>query len=106
MVITVVRFAGFCLYNDAANMLWTSVTFLPTLLEIRFVKRKNDQHIPGGGVCIASLDGASLCDDSLLSIYKKEWQCIVLVTDSYFLDFAASPYATRASPHAHPSLPP
>eukprot|EP00873_Tetraselmis_striata_P006236 jgi/Tetstr1/426500/TSEL_016800.t1 len=43
-VAAAVSFAGFCRYNDLRVLRWEDVSFLPTYLEFRFVKRKNDQH--------------------------------------------------------------
>eukprot|EP00873_Tetraselmis_striata_P011099 jgi/Tetstr1/431363/TSEL_021054.t1 len=49
-------FAGFCRYNDLRVLRWEDVSFLPTYLEFRFVKRKNDQHRQCGKLRYMGLD--------------------------------------------------
>eukprot|EP00873_Tetraselmis_striata_P016475 jgi/Tetstr1/436739/TSEL_025521.t1 len=43
---------------DLRVLRWEDVSFLPTYLEFRFVKRKNDQHRLCGKVRVAKMHGA------------------------------------------------
>eukprot|EP00873_Tetraselmis_striata_P007270 jgi/Tetstr1/427534/TSEL_017660.t1 len=69
-VAAAVSFAGFCRYNDLRVLRWEDVSFLPTYLEFRFVKRKNDQHRLSGKVRVAKMHGAVVCVYGLLRRYQ------------------------------------
>eukprot|EP00873_Tetraselmis_striata_P022792 jgi/Tetstr1/443056/TSEL_031114.t1 len=65
-----VSFAGFCRYSDLRVLRWEDVSFLPTYLEFRFVKRKNDQHRLCCKVRVAKMHGAVVCVYGLLRRYQ------------------------------------
>eukprot|EP00873_Tetraselmis_striata_P036021 jgi/Tetstr1/456285/TSEL_043042.t1 len=69
-VAAAVSFAGFCRYSDLRVLRWEDVSFLPTYLEFRFVKRKNDQHRLCGKVRVAKMHGAVVCVYGLLRRYQ------------------------------------
>eukprot|EP00873_Tetraselmis_striata_P033356 jgi/Tetstr1/453620/TSEL_040576.t1 len=69
-VAAAVSFAGFCRYSDLRVLRWGDVSFLPTYLEFRFVKRKNDQHRLCGKVRVAKMHGAVVCVYGLLRRYQ------------------------------------
>eukprot|EP00873_Tetraselmis_striata_P028602 jgi/Tetstr1/448866/TSEL_036092.t1 len=56
----------FCRYSDLRVLRWEDVSFLPTYLEFRFVKRKNAQHRLCGKVRVAKMHGAVVCVYGLL----------------------------------------
>eukprot|EP00873_Tetraselmis_striata_P028154 jgi/Tetstr1/448418/TSEL_035688.t1 len=55
---------------DLRVLRWEDVSFLPTYLEFRFVKRKNDQHRLCGKVRVAKMHGAVVCVYGLLRRYQ------------------------------------
>eukprot|EP00873_Tetraselmis_striata_P017898 jgi/Tetstr1/438162/TSEL_026765.t1 len=69
-VAAAVSFAGFCRYSDLRVLRWEDASFLPTYLEFRFVKRKNDQHRLCGKVRVAKMHGAVVCVYGLLRRYQ------------------------------------
>eukprot|EP00873_Tetraselmis_striata_P039320 jgi/Tetstr1/459584/TSEL_004948.t1 len=54
---------------DLRVLRWEDVSFFPTYLEFRFVKRKNDQHRLFGKVRVAKMPGAVVCVYGLLRRY-------------------------------------
>eukprot|EP00873_Tetraselmis_striata_P006742 jgi/Tetstr1/427006/TSEL_017211.t1 len=55
---------------DLRVLRWEDVSFLPTYLEFRFVKRKNDQHRLCGNVRVAKMPGAVVCVYGLMRRYR------------------------------------
>eukprot|EP00873_Tetraselmis_striata_P016501 jgi/Tetstr1/436765/TSEL_025545.t1 len=74
---------------DLRVLRWEDVSFLPTYLEFRFVKRKHNQHRLCGKVRVAKMPGAVVCVYGLLRRrYLARWLSPLLtpaLTEAAFL---------------------
>eukprot|EP00873_Tetraselmis_striata_P020661 jgi/Tetstr1/440925/TSEL_029195.t1 len=105
-VAAAVSFAGFCRYSDLRVLRWEDVSFLPTYLEFRFVKRKNDQHRLCGKVQVAKTHGAVVCVYGLLRRYQAVMIRWATPTPPVFPGFSGTVLRHKGELGMVPSSPP